>query len=200
MACVICYKDYISCGLEGILINGTLLPDTDYTWIITSPSGAKYSGLVTTDENGQFVIDTSTFPDMMLNPYAGLFVLEVQTSICEPAMWNDSAYCDPYTCIEFEARAGNHSKNSLGCECLGEPSSECCDPHIVAFTDVSELEIIYTATMRAKYGDIPTVQVWIYDDANRLVNMGVSVIFDANPATTINIDLGGPASGIVVIR
>lgn len=118
MACTTCYSDYISCGVETIEVKGTLLPDTDYTWILTSPTGAKYSGDVTTDADGKFELDVTSLPDDLLNPYAGIFTLQVQTADCSPASWNDSAYCDKYDCIQFVAVSGNYVKATLGCGCL----------------------------------------------------------------------------------
>jgi hypothetical protein len=43
------------------------------------------------------------------------------------------------------------------------------------------------------------VQVWVSDGTN-LVNMGISAVFDSYPVNTITVDLGGPGSGIIVIR
>lgn len=117
MACVTCYKDWISCGEDAIAVNGNIVATTDLTWVLTSPSGAKYSGEATTDEDGHFTIDTTTLPEGLLNPYAGIFTLEIQTGDCEPLTWNDSAYCDSYSCIEFEVKNGNQIKNTLGCDC-----------------------------------------------------------------------------------
>jgi hypothetical protein len=50
------------------------------------------------------------------------------------------------------------------------------------------------------YGDFPTVQVWIYDGTGQLLNMAITAAFDTYPPTMINLDFGGVASGIVVIR
>lgn len=74
-----------------------------------------------------------------------------------------------------------------------------CEPTIVTFTNQSTLSISYTASLRAKYGDVPTIQVWISDGTN-LVNMGITATFDAYPPNVLGFDFGGPASGIVVIR
>ncbi len=82
--------------------------------------GAKYSGEVTTNENGNFTIPVSALPDGLLNPYAGIFTLTVQANDayqCNSSTWNDSAYCDSYTCISFDVRNGDHVKNTLGCPC-----------------------------------------------------------------------------------
>lgn len=74
-----------------------------------------------------------------------------------------------------------------------------CEPTIIQFTNVSTLTIPYTQSLRDSYGDAPSVQVWISDGTN-LVNMGITATFDDYPVNTISIDMGGPASGIVVIR
>ena len=199
MACQTCFKDWISCGETAINVYGTLLPETNYTWILTTSQGAKYLGAVTTDGDGFFVIPTSELPEGLINPYSGIFTLEVQAGHCDPATWNDSAYCDSYTCIEFEARNGNGGKNIIGCPCL-EDIEGCCYPTVVPFTSVATLDIPYTSQMALKYGDVPTVQTWIYDGLGRLVFMGISASFDANPVTLISLDFGGVASGIVVIK
>lgn len=80
------------------------------------------------------------------------------------------------------------------------PVDDDCSPTIVTFTSVATLAIPYTSYLLSKYGDFPTVQVWIYDGMGQLINMGITAAFDAYPPTMINLDFGGSASGIVVIR
>lgn len=75
-----------------------------------------------------------------------------------------------------------------------------CDPTVITFTNQTNLVIPYTTSMQNKYGQVPTVQVWIYNDQGELQNMGVVATFDAMPPGFINVDLGGLGSGIVVIR
>lgn len=75
-----------------------------------------------------------------------------------------------------------------------------CEPTVITFTLLSNLTIPYTALLQSKYGDVPTVQVWIYDENGVLTNMGITAQFDAMPPNNIILDFGGPASGIVVIR
>jgi hypothetical protein len=197
MACTTCYKDWIHCGETSIEVLATLLPETNYTWILTSAQGAKYLGAVKTDADGHFLIEEPV--EGLFNPYAGFFTLEVQTGNCSKDTFNNSAYCEPYSCIEFESINGNGGKNTIGCPCLEEIDG-CSYPTIESFTDQESLVIPYTAEMVLKYGDVPTVQVWIYDGLNRLVNVGVSVIFDAVPVTEITIDFGGISSGLIVIK
>lgn len=121
MACTNCYKDWISCGNTQLVVAGTLQDSTPYRWILTTPQGAKYSGEVTTNTSGQFTIPVSSLPEGLLNPYAGSFTLQVVANDayqCASATWNDSAYCTPYDCIEFEVKNGDAVKNTLGCPCL----------------------------------------------------------------------------------
>jgi hypothetical protein len=82
----------------------------------------------------------------------------------------------------------------------GETPALDCSPTIVTFVDVPTLAIPYTALLQDKYGVFPTVQVWIYDGSGQLINMGITAAFDTYPPTMINLDFGGNASGIVVIR
>lgn len=196
MSCERNFCDWIACGQDSIAVNATLQPSTQYTWFITAGNKAKYSGTVETDADGHFII--TGLPNGLLNPYAGVFILNVGTG-CNAAVFNDSAYCDPFDTISFEVVNGSTDKNTLGCECLGvEPTTDCF-PTLVEFTDEATKDITYTSAMRNKYGDIPTVQVWIYVNGV-LTNVSVSVSFDANPATLISIDFGGISSGVIVIR
>lgn len=75
-----------------------------------------------------------------------------------------------------------------------------CEPTIVNFINVSTLAIPYTASLQASYGNFPTVQAWIYDGMGQLVNTGITIAFDTYPPTMINLDFGGVATGIVIIR
>lgn len=81
-----------------------------------------------------------------------------------------------------------------------EPATIDCSPTIVTFVGVATLAIPYTALLQSKYGVFPTVQVWIYDGTGQLLNMGITAAFDTYPPTMINLDFGGTAAGIVVIR
>lgn len=77
--------------------------------------------------------------------------------------------------------------------------SEDCDPTFITFTNQSTLSIPYTASMVAKYGNVPTIKVWIYDTDGTLVNMSVRQALDTYPPTQILIDLGGTATGVLKI-
>lgn len=75
-----------------------------------------------------------------------------------------------------------------------------CDPEIYSFTNQEQVVIPYTTSLQDRFGQVPTVQVWIYDENSVLTNMGVVAQFDAMPPTQITINMGGTASGIIVIR
>jgi hypothetical protein len=79
-------------------------------------------------------------------------------------------------------------------------SGAVCEPTRIRFTNQEQISIPYTAQMQDYYGTIPTVQVWIYDETGELVNAGIPIKFDSYPPEVISIDLGGTASGIIIIK
>lgn len=83
---------------------------------------------------------------------------------------------------------------------LEEDTAIDCSPTIVQFIGVATLDIPYTAFLQAKYGDFPTVQAWIYDGSGQLINMGITIAFDAYPPTMIHLDFGGISTGVAIIR
>lgn len=124
MACTRCIKDWFHCGVPTLRILGLLTEDTDYFAIITTPQGRKFRIPITTDNTGHFSLslDSVPFLEGLFNPYAGMFTLQVESNTCEPASWNDSPYCDPYVCVEFEAVSGDviddgDAKDYIGCDC-----------------------------------------------------------------------------------
>lgn len=80
------------------------------------------------------------------------------------------------------------------------PAEIDCEPTEVLFYSTDTLAIPYTTYLKNKYGAFPTVQAWIYDGSGQLVNMGITIAFDAYPPSIINLDFGGLSSGIVIIR
>lgn len=74
-----------------------------------------------------------------------------------------------------------------------------CEPMFVTFVNQSTLVIPYTTSMQDKYGDVPTLKVWIYDTTGELVNMNVRQAFDTYPPTELRFDFGGSASGVIKI-
>lgn len=75
-----------------------------------------------------------------------------------------------------------------------------CAPEIYTFTLQTNMTIPYTASLQAKFGTVPTVQAWVYDEDGVLTNMAITATFDAMPPTSISLDFGGISSGIVIIR
>ena len=74
----------------------------------------------------------------------------------------------------------------------------CCDHDIIFFTNVSIMNIAYSVSMRARFGNVPNVRVWQSFDG-QYVEPLISVRLDGNPTSNINIDNGGVASGFIKI-
>lgn len=74
-----------------------------------------------------------------------------------------------------------------------------CDPTFVTFSNQATLNIPYTASLQDKYGQLPTVRAWLYNENGVLQNMNIQTAFDTFPPTLIMLDFGGPASGVVKI-
>jgi hypothetical protein len=75
---------------------------------------------------------------------------------------------------------------------------ECVEPTIIPFTDAPLIDIPYTPAMQAKYGSVPTVELWILE-GGEYVQPFVRAGFDAYPPTRIIADLGGAATGYIKI-
>jgi hypothetical protein len=81
-----------------------------------------------------------------------------------------------------------------------EEGAECVEPQIISFENETALDIPYTAAMQDKYGTVPSVELWVFDeDTNEYVEAVVRVGFDAYPPTRILADLGGTATGFLKI-
>lgn len=102
--------------------------------------------------------------------------------------------------IEYGCDDNCYGFNYCGSGTATEDGEISCEPTIVTFTNQSTLAIVYTQSLRDKYGDVPNVTVWIADGSGNLINMGITISFDAYPVNVINADLGGPANGILVIK
>lgn len=122
---------------------------------------------------------------------------------------DDTKYCSncfqriPNDCFTSVIEFGNDENFAGYYYCNSEQAIEgtlICEPTVVEFVNQATLNIPYTAFLQAKYGDVPTVQTWIYDSGGVLVNMGITATFDAMPPSVISFDFGGTASGVIVIR
>lgn len=108
----------------------------------------------------------------------------------------------PEDCFTSVVEYGNDENFAGFNYCNGDGvdvEAEDCEPTVIEFTNRESLSIPYTAQMQAKYGAVPTVQVWIYVDGV-LQNVGTVATFDAMPPSFINVGFGGMSSGIIVIR
>lgn len=99
--------------------------------------------------------------------------------------------------IEYGNEDNAFGFNYCSDSALNPDAQQDCEPLVITFTNKETLTIPYTAQLINQYGTIPTVQVWIYDEAGVLVNAGISVKFDAYPPTVLMMDFGGPASGVL---
>lgn len=105
------------------------------------------------------------------------------------------------TCFTLVAEYGNDDNfadfNYCGGVSIDQAAADCT-PLEISFINQATITIPYTALMLAKYGNVPTVQVWIQRDGV-LVDIGILVELDAFPPTTIFADFGGLATGVVKI-
>lgn len=107
---------------------------------------------------------------------------------------------DRYTSvIEYGSEENSFGFNYCGGVLVGEQEVADCTPIEVQFFNQSIVNIPYTASLRDKFGDMPSVKVWIYNTSGELQDMGVQVTMDGYPPNNISIDMGGPASGIIKI-
>jgi hypothetical protein len=74
----------------------------------------------------------------------------------------------------------------------------CCDYDIIPFTSVSIMNIAYSVSMRARFGNVPHVKVY-QSISGQYVEPLISIRLDGNPTSNINIDNGGIASGFIKI-
>lgn len=107
-------------------------------------------------------------------------------------------------CFTSVVEYGN-DENAFGFNYCGAGSNPIdenasCEPTRIEFANKSTLVIPYTAGLASLYGQVPTVQVWLYDTGGQLYNPLINATFDALPPTTISFDFGGPASGVIIIR
>lgn len=104
--------------------------------------------------------------------------------------------------IEYSSNEGN-AFGFFACgtdiEVPGAPVVDC-RPTVIEFSNVPTLTIPYTAELRDKYGDLPSVTVMGYGTDGNLVNMNVEVKLIGYPVTSIVADFGGNLSGVLRIK
>ena len=73
---------------------------------------------------------------------------------------------------------------------------------IIVFTNQTVVTVLYNSTRRAKYGDMPEIEVWFTiteDGIEKIVKANVEITMDAPPPnqTLFTINLGGVTSGFI---
>lgn len=74
-----------------------------------------------------------------------------------------------------------------------------CEPLEIPFTNASDMLIPWTTYLNDKFGPLPSVEVWVYDENGDLIKPGIVAKLDGYPPTEIRLDFGGNSSGIVKI-
>ena len=74
-----------------------------------------------------------------------------------------------------------------------------CEPLELQFVNASEMIIPWTSYLNDKFGPLPSVEVWVYDENGDLIKPGIVAKLDSYPPTEIRLDFGGNSSGIVKI-
>jgi hypothetical protein len=80
-----------------------------------------------------------------------------------------------------------------------QSADQSCDPIEIQFTNQATMVIPWTAYLQERFGNSPTIQVWVLDENGELVAAGLRVAMDTFPPTEIRIDFGGVSSGVVKI-
>lgn len=119
-------------------------------------------------------------------------------TFCSQCLQRIAETCDT-SVIAFDNDDDFAGFNYCGGTPVGDDDNTDCDPTFITFTNVANISIPYTASMLAKYGTVPSVQVWIYDESDTLVDMGIRIDLDALPPSVIKADFGGMASGVIKI-
>lgn len=161
----------------------------EYEVIITTPQGATYKKVATSDAFGDITLNVSDYPDGLFNPYAGQFSLHINSG-CD-----DHLFCEYYKYLTFEAKNGNEEKNTLTCCAPGSetPSAmTCCNIQTVQFNSQASTVIPYS-------GARPLIEVaYLNPDGvtYTLGSMGVTTLVTFN-ATDFTVDHGGISTGII---
>jgi hypothetical protein len=81
-----------------------------------------------------------------------------------------------------------------------EQQDESCEPLEIPFgPSVATMTIPWTAYLRDRYGDFPSVEVWTYEPGGELIKPGIVAELDGYPPNEIRLDFGGPSSGVIKI-
>lgn len=76
----------------------------------------------------------------------------------------------------------------------------CCNPTIIPFFKVASTTVSYGPSMQLQYGNVPNVTVSYWDGTQYVVaGIMTQVKFDTYPVTSITVDHGGIATGLLKI-
>jgi len=100
--------------------------------------------------------------------------------------------------LEYGAEQNIFGFNYCDSGAMFEEEEECEDPFIYQFTNAETIDIEYTDEMRTRFGDVPTVEIWIWD-GSQYSKPFIQTGFDAYPITRILANLGGAATGFLKI-
>lgn len=100
--------------------------------------------------------------------------------------------------LEYGAEQNIFGFNYCDSGAMFEEEEECEDPFIYQFTNAETIDLEYTDEMRTQFGDVPTVEVWIWD-GTQYSKPFIQIGFDAYPITRILANLGGAATGFLKI-
>ena len=95
------------------MINTVLTPGTTYYWKITDKFRNVYTGSVVADAEGRLTILVADLPAGIFTAYSGKFDLTIHSDLACGSI--EFPLTARYQCIEIEARAGNSTKNNIGC-------------------------------------------------------------------------------------
>lgn len=100
MSCETCFKVSLPDCEDSIAINLALTPATNYFCLISDKFGNKYKILVTTDANGNFVIQTKDFPKGLFTKFSGDFLFRVYD--LADALKDFTIDAKSYSCITLD--------------------------------------------------------------------------------------------------
>jgi hypothetical protein len=110
-----------ACFNDGITVDIGLTPNTDYTYILTTPYNKHYAGTITTDVDGKAILTFSEVPSELFNPWIRLFQLSfyaVLTSGSQPCSAQDFTICDViYNNIAIKFIEATGLPAIIGCQC-----------------------------------------------------------------------------------
>lgn len=188
---------------------------------LCSPYSNIRVGLVTDCNQEDFTVEFEEVPDRFKisdlqvlynwsHGFPGMFGgIGIEECFYIRVIVDDVNYCSncfqriPNDCFTSVVEYGNDENfagfNYCNAGAIDSGGELDCNPEIYEFTNQSEMTIPYTQSLIDRFGQVPTVQAWIYV-GSELTNVGIVATFDAMPPTQIHFDFGGVSSGIIIIR